>query len=646
MIPHVGDYILSFTDFGLNKLCIEALEQAGYKKPTELQAQLIPLVNEKKNVLVKNHSASGKTGAFLIPAINYILNNPVEEYNGTRILVLTSRKDRVNQIKYTIKRIGDQAFRFGFIVSGRPYQPQMRLLRRPLDMLIATPGRLNDLAENGKADFSHLEMLIIDDLSSVYHKEFQGLVDRILAEKKNDYPVIVFLRAEEEVLSYARSIVPDAAELEVAEDVDPITRIPQAIYQSDDYTHKIALMDYMLDEYQRERTLIFTGYDKSAKTLVENMKNHGHNITLASDLSPQEQATASAMVISDQDRVNFESWDFDHVIHFEMPKTLDAYKARLHNKRWDEREEPMPFLLNIQEREVLQKIEGYLGFSLPVKSMAGLDPLKPFAILPPIKPSNNKGQEKKAAHKDKGQKSSHKQQAQGSSAKQYGRNRHQAQGQAQGQAKPKQTARHNPHHTSQQQQQEQQDRRGRKGAYGRLNGGVHRKRDGDHNEPRKHQQGVHQQPASYTHAGKKDERAAQHTPNQNQRRHSANNRPNNNQNANANHRPQKSGQGYNQENNGYQSYSHQANHSPHAQTNQRNNSGGYNHSGHNNNNNSGHKTEIRRKKPKLHRNYNPIMSDGNKPLDFPVLKERGESQTEENKVVVKYKEKRWGSFNK
>ncbi|HHC74177.1 MAG TPA: DEAD/DEAH box helicase, partial [Thiothrix sp.] len=175
---------MSFTDFGLNKLCIDALEQAGYKKPTELQAQLIPLVNEKKNVLVKNHSASGKTGAFLIPAINYILNNPVEEYNGTRILVLTSRKDRVNQIKYTIKRIGDQAFRFGFIVSGRPYQPQMRLLRRPLDMLIATPGRLNDLAENGKADFSNLEMLIVDDLSSVYHKEFQGLVDRILAEKK------------------------------------------------------------------------------------------------------------------------------------------------------------------------------------------------------------------------------------------------------------------------------------------------------------------------------------------------------------------------------------------------------------------------------------------------------------------------------
>jgi len=575
MNPHVGENILSFIDLGLHSDCIDALEHAGYKKPTELQTQLIPLVNQKKNVLIKNHSASGKTGAFLIPAINYILNNPIEDYVGTRILVLTSRKDRVNQIKYTIKRIGDQAFRFGFIVSGRPYQPQMRLLRRPLDMLIATPGRLNDLAENGKADFSNLEMLIIDDLSSVYHKEFQGLVDRILADKKTNYPIIVFTRDEEEVLTYAKGLIPDAVELEVEEDVDPITKIPQSLYQVDDYTHKIALMDYMLDEFQGKRTLICVSNVKSANTLAENMTNHGHTIDVASNLSESALENHPAIVVSDHSKQALPSYMFDHVVHFEMPKTLEAYKERMVDKDWDELANPVVFLLGIQEREVLQRIEGFLGYSIPIKSMPGLDPMNPFAILPPIKPV-----EKKQAKK---QKKDHRQQDQ---QKQGYKNRQNTKSGKFNRQRPQQNKNDNKKHasshahsananSSNSDKSQEGDRRGRKGAYGRLNGGVHRKRETDP------QGNVSQLDVKKS--------------------------------ASKNSKPTQQRQ----------------------------------HQHHNQNNANANKPDIKRKRNKINRsNFVPsIMSDGSRQTDYPVLKERGESTTDENKVVVKYKEKRWGSFN-
>lgn len=571
MNPHVGENILSFIDLGLHSDCIDALEHAGYKKPTELQTQLIPLVNQKKNVLIKNHSASGKTGAFLIPAINYILNNPIEDYVGTRILVLTSRKDRVNQIKYTIKRIGDQAFRFGFIVSGRPYQPQMRLLRRPLDMLIATPGRLNDLAENGKADFSNLEMLIIDDLSSVYHKEFQGLVDRILADKKTDYPIIVFTRDEEEVLTYAKGLIPDAVELEVEEDLDPIAKIPQSLYQVDDYTHKIALMDYMLDEFQGKRTLIYASNTKSANTLAENMRNHGHTIDVASNLSESELESYPAIVMSDHSKQALPSYLFDHVVHFEIPKTLDAYKERMKDKDWDELADPVVFLLGIQEREVLQHIEGFLGYSLPIKSLPGLDPMNPFAILPPIKPAD-----KKQAKKHKKDHRQQDQQKQGHKHRQNvktGKFNRQRTSQAKNDHK-RQGSSHNQPTSAHADKSQENERRGRKGAYGRLNGGVHRKRDTDT-----------QNKVAPLEAKKP---AAKHSKSNQQRPHS------------------------------------------------------------NAKNTSAHKPDIKRKRNKINRsNYVPsIMSDsGRRQTDFPVLKERGESATDENKVVVKYKEKRWGSFN-
>jgi len=213
---------LSFTDFNLQKDFIASIEAAGYQSPTPLQSQLIPLVEEQKSALVLSQSAAGKTGAFLIPAINYILENPAPEKRGARILILTSRRDRVSQINYTIKRLSrDHNMRFGFIVSGRPYQTQMRLMRRPLDIMIATPGRLNDLMENKKADFSQLEMLIIDDLSSIYQKNLHGLVENILKQAKPDIPSLTFVNNEnDEIINFAHDIFPNATTIHIDDNSD------------------------------------------------------------------------------------------------------------------------------------------------------------------------------------------------------------------------------------------------------------------------------------------------------------------------------------------------------------------------------------------------------------------------------------------
>ena len=282
---------MSFSELGLNEAFAATIHAAGYENPTELQKQLIPLITQNQSVIIWTQSASGKTGAFLIPAINYILNNPLEEHRHARILILTSRRDRVNQINYTIKRLlGDeQQIRSGFIVSGRPYQPQMRLLRRPLDLMIATPGRLNDLVDNNKADFSKLEMLIIDDLSAIYHKGLHGLINKILSERTSACPAIVFVRKEEEVSNYARAILAGAQELEVEEDKNPLLQIPQVVHLADDYTHKIALMDHLLDEFAGEPTYIFTVTNKTAKALAESLANHGHAAEVAASLAEEER---------------------------------------------------------------------------------------------------------------------------------------------------------------------------------------------------------------------------------------------------------------------------------------------------------------------------------------------------------------------
>ncbi len=440
--------ILSFSELDLNSECIATLEQAGYKEPTELQRRLIPLIKEKKNVLVKSQSASGKTGAFLIPAINYVLENPLEDYHGARVMILTSRKDRVNQIKYTVKKLAtSQSFRFGFIVSGRPYQPQMRLLRRPLDIMVATPGRLSDLSDNGKADFSQLEMLIVDDLASIYHKEFHGLIDKILSQRTREYPIVLFVRDDENVLSYANSLIPDAVELEVEEDKHPLAKIPQRLQLCDDYTHKIAIMDYLLDDYQGESTLIFTSTDKSAANLADNLANHGHTADVAKELTEQEQTESTVLIVSDETTTALQSYDFQHILHFELPKLTDNYVARMEGKHWDTRTEPVIALLGIQERESLKRIEELLGIEIEKQTIPGLESLNPFMTFKPDFSSRK-------SNTNKNNKSHGKRRSAGQFGKRRGGDR-------------------NKRDASTTDSQ----RRTKKGRFGRLSGGIHRKRE-------------------------------------------------------------------------------------------------------------------------------------------------------------------------
>ena len=460
---------MSFSELGLNEAFAATIHAAGYENPTELQKQLIPLITQNQSVIIWTQSASGKTGAFLIPAINYILNNPLEEHRHARILILTSRRDRVNQINYTIKRLlGDeQQIRSGFIVSGRPYQPQMRLLRRPLDLMIATPGRLNDLVDNNKADFSKLEMLIIDDLSAIYHKGLDGLINKILSERISACPAIVFVRKEEEVSNYARAILAGAQELEVEEDKNPLLQIPQVVHLADDYTHKIALMDHLLDEFAGEPTYIFTVTNKTAKALAESLANHGHAAEVAASLAEEERDPSinPILIYADQDNDKPVLRGDEHIINFELPAKVEDYEARFGSLPTDSREEAVIAVVLPRERENLKRIEDYLGDSIEQCTLPGLAPLEHTSnFTPSVRSprSHNGGQNQRNHSQNPGQNRGRSNSGQGQSRDNRERRDNNRGGQTNNRSqydKP----RHDNNDPNRQQQ--------RKGPYGRMNNG-------------------------------------------------------------------------------------------------------------------------------------------------------------------------------
>ncbi len=471
---------MSFSELGLNSEFAAKIQAAGYENPTELQKQLIPLMTQNKSVIVWTQSASGKTGAFLIPAINYILSNPLEEHRHARILILTSRRDRVNQINYTIKRLlGDeQPIRSGFIVSGRPYQPQMRLLRRPLDLMIATPGRLNDLVDNNKADFSKLEMLVIDDLSAIYHKGLHGLVNKILSERSTACPVVVFVRQEEDITAYARAIFAGAEELEIEDDRNPLLQIPQVVHLADDYTHKIALMDHLLDEFSGEPTCIFTISTKTAKALSESLANHGHSAELASELDESERnyATCSILIYADQDGLKPTFNGEEHIINFELPAKVEDYETRLQSLPSETREEAVIAIVLPRERENLKKVEDFLGDSIEQCTLPGLAPLHhtsgftPAVRAPRNSSGNNGSQARKGGNKERGER-------QGGRSQNYNGQQRSSANQRSQSGNGQQHNHRNDYNGQPRQDDDARQAQQRKGPFGRLNGGAQRKRE-------------------------------------------------------------------------------------------------------------------------------------------------------------------------
>lgn len=520
---------MSFSDFNLQADFIKSIEAAGYQSPTPLQSQLIPLVGEKKSAVVWTQSASGKTGAFLIPAMNYILENPAPEKRGARVLILTSRRDRVSQINYTIKRLSqDHTMRFGFIVSGRPYQTQMRLMRRPLDIMIATPGRLNDLMSNGKADFSQLEMLIIDDLTAIYKKNLHGLVEQIINQADENCSTLTFVSNDDETSEYAESLFPDAVQISIDDDysqqkeqhnkaathmpeqnqkqqhhaqqsekapspapthdtlIVPDNLTPQKVHVADDYTHKIAMMDHLMDEFAGEPTLIYTATNKAAKTLQDNLSNHGHAAELIDDIDASEFKDIDILIHSDQQKTSLETGFYSqfnkHIIHFDLPRKTEQYLKRLTNHPQNSDDEILLMVDGYNYNE-LKHIEKTLGESLSQIIVPGLEPLNPFVNLSKGKPSHNKSrsnQNKTGQRKPNNRNANQKNGGSNNKQKNNPRN-----------AKARNPRKNNNHQNSNDENQTDAQRRQRKGPFGRLNGGAHRKKSGgrDNNNPQGQNQG-------------------------------------------------------------------------------------------------------------------------------------------------------------
>ncbi|MCZ6647263.1 MAG: DEAD/DEAH box helicase, partial [SAR324 cluster bacterium] len=184
---------VDFESFGLAQPLLRGLNKNGFHSPTVVQAKSIPLALRGRDVLVSAQTGTGKTAAFVLPALQRLLTPAAKEGRGPRVLILTPTRELAGQVEVVIRQMARfTALRSGTVVGGVSYAPQERMLRGGVDLLVATPGRLLDHMARGLMDFSRVEILVLDEADRMLDMGFIKPVQRIAAALPAERQTLLF----------------------------------------------------------------------------------------------------------------------------------------------------------------------------------------------------------------------------------------------------------------------------------------------------------------------------------------------------------------------------------------------------------------------------------------------------------------------
>jgi superfamily II DNA/RNA helicase len=332
---------LSFNKLNLHPDLLKAIAACGFEKPTDIQSEAIPVVLSGRDLMASAQTGTGKTGAFVLPALQQLLTPSRKKGNGPRVLVLTPTRELAIQVNDNIRQFSRYSrFVTGTVVGGMPYPPQIKMLHKPLDLLVATPGRLMDHMERGRIDFSRLEMLVLDEADRMLDMGFVDAVKSIAKAMPKIRQTLLFSATlEGKVLKIAEQILNNPARIQLAANNERHTSIKQNAHRADDAKHKSNLLSYYASQESLQQALIFTATKRGADRLSKKLTADGHtSAALHGDMSQSKRKRTvdnmrrgkiRLLVATDVASRGLDIKGISHVINFDMPMVAEDYIHRI-----------------------------------------------------------------------------------------------------------------------------------------------------------------------------------------------------------------------------------------------------------------------------------------------------------------------------
>ena len=376
----------SFATLGLNPAILKAVEESGYTTPTPIQAQAIPEVLAGHDLMASAQTGTGKTAAFTLPALHRIAQPPAVRSKGPRVLVLTPTRELAQQVSDAAAKYGkNMRLKVVSILGGMPYPLQNKLLSSPVDILVATPGRLIDHIERGRIDFSRLEMLVLDEADRMLDMGFIDDVERIAAATPATRQTLLFSATLDGVIgNLANRLLKSPKRITVAAQKARHENIDQRLMYVDDMAHKNRLLDHLLRDTELSQALVFTATKRDADDLADSLMAQGHSAAaLHGDMSQRERnrtllsmrrGHVRILVATDVAARGIDVAGISHVINFDLPKFAEDYVHRIGRTGRAGASGIAVSFASSRDAVHLKKIERYTGHSITTHTIAGLEP--------------------------------------------------------------------------------------------------------------------------------------------------------------------------------------------------------------------------------------------------------------------------------
>ena len=395
---------MSFEALGLHTAIVNAVTAAGYTKPTPVQEQAIPAAIEGRDLLVSSQTGSGKTAAFMLPALHKLVSAPEAPFEASKtkagerprfkaaqpkMLVLTPTRELALQVTTATDKYSTQARRIRAvsILGGMPYPKQMQLLQKNPEILVATPGRLIDHMDSGKIDFSQLQILVLDEADRMLDMGFIEDIEKIVAATPESRQTMLFSATLDGVVgNMARRITKDPKIIQIQMSTAKHENITQRVHFCDDLSHKNRLLDHLLRDESLDQAVVFTATKRDADMIADRLNIAGfaaaalhgdmHQGARNRTLDSLRRGQVRVLVATDVAARGIDVPNITHVVNYDLPKFPEDYVHRIGRTGRAGRNGLAISLANHAEGMNVKRIERFTKQLIPVGVVEGFEPKK------------------------------------------------------------------------------------------------------------------------------------------------------------------------------------------------------------------------------------------------------------------------------
>lgn len=404
---------MSFTSLGLSAPILDALVEQGYETPTPIQVQAIPAILQGKDVMGAAQTGTGKTAGFTLPILERLSKGRPAQANQARALVLTPTRELAAQVADSVSIYARYLpLRSAAVFGGVKINPQMIKLRKGVDVLVATPGRLLDLYNQNAVRFKHLEVLVLDEADRMLDMGFIHDIRKILNLLPKYRQNLMFSATfSKQIRDLAKGLVNDPVEISVSPRNTAVESVDQWIYPVDK-KQKAALLTQLILDNRWQRVLVFSRTKHGANKLTRQLESAGINaVAIHGNKSQGARTKALAefksgkihiLVATDIAARGLDIDQLPQVVNFDLPNVPEDYIHRIGRTGRAGATGQAISLVSADEFIQLSDIERLLRQLLTRKLIDGFEPVHE---LPESKLSNRpirakKSKKPKPGHRD------------------------------------------------------------------------------------------------------------------------------------------------------------------------------------------------------------------------------------------------------